>query len=148
MPYSNAEANNVRKTYDLTQHYTDYYMLPLANNAQMGQENAIASGSIIFDEGTDLLTNGNYTKVQMYMLKDAAANTFQMKLTVDVANYTASPDTRKDIVIGDLKIMWASKSGLDKMTKATVSYTQGADQQATVSLNTTTDILTVTMPND
>lgn len=81
---------------------------------------AVARGFVIFDDGVSPLPNP-HAKFEFYMVKNDDDNTFT--LTFDnVGDLTKSKEPKQHENLGDIHIMWASKSGLDNVTKVTINY--------------------------
>lgn len=143
MPFQDAVANNVLKTKDLENVPTDLYMLPLAENQPMTISetvNAIAAGYVFFDDGLTALP-APYAKFEIYLKKESAGD---YAMTFKNTGNMKKGYGKKNEMIGDIKIFWASKSGMDKVGKAVVAT---SDDYVTVDtvFDENTQVLTLSL---
>lgn len=81
---------------------------------------AVARGFVIFDDGVAALPNP-YAKFEFYMVKSASDSLFTITFN-KVGDLTKGNDPKQHENLGDIHIMWASKSGLDKIKEAKINY--------------------------
>lgn len=137
LPYQNVNAlegtdKKVRRTGDLEKIPTDLYILPVQNNVDMTLSktvSAVARGYLFFDDGISVIDQQDktnpYAKFEFYMIKGQDGKTFSITINnVGLLKKSATPKAHERL--GQIKILWSSKSGVSNIKTATITTGTGA----------------------
>jgi hypothetical protein len=144
LPFQDAQKNKVKKTKDLETFATDLYVLPVTDNTPMtlsATVNAVARGYLIFDDGVSPLPNP-HANFEFYMVKNADGKTFQLTFA-NTGDMTKPATSAAHENLGNINILWAPKSGVSAITKATITTTAGAQAPVTIAVDPKTQTLTI-----
>ena len=108
----------------------------------MNAVQAVAYGFIYFDDGVTL--KQDQAKFEIYMIKDAAGT---FTITVNNVGKKIVGDGKIHENIGNINILWASKSGVSTITKATLTPNTGGLTVISTTIDPKTETLTIPVTN-
>lgn len=130
-------------------HPTDFHILPLSANEDMTitkTVSAVARGYVIYDDEGVATMPSDFARFEFYMIKDDQNPTF--KITIENTGTKKKGDKQAEHEkIGNINILWASKSGVDKITKATITA-NGATTTVDVKVDDKSNTLTIPLTTD
>lgn len=143
----------MRRTGDLEKFPTDLYILPVSDEIPMTLSttvNALARGYLYIDDGVSVIDDEKtnpYAKFEFYMKKGTAANTFSITVT-NVGKLTKSDKPKEDEKLGNINILWASKSGVSNIKTATITTSTGTLPAINVVIDPKSETLTIPVTTD
>ncbi len=106
--------------------------------------NAVARGFMIIDEGVmPINTDENpFAKFEFYMIKSGDGKTFSITIK-NVGKLVKSATPKEHENLGDIYILWASKSGVNAIKTATITTSAGVKTVVNVVIDATSETLRI-----
>jgi hypothetical protein len=153
VPYQDALTKDVKKTQDLLAIPTDLYILPVTTPVDMTLStttNAVARGDLYFDDGISVINDEKanpFARFEFFMTKSDDGKTFTITVK-NVGKLTKPTTPNKDQRLGNINVLWASKSGVSGIKTVTLYTADGKTQDVKFTIGATSETLTIPISTD